>query len=408
MAGRGRSGGLRRGLRRPVRRRRRLLRRQGVPVHGGRPLGRARRACASTSAPAASSPSRCAAGRARRSGSRCTATTSPTPRSSAALRHGVGRIVVDSFDEIDRVARGRGRGSTSSHPCWCGSPSGSRRTPTSTSRPRTRTRSSGSPGRRSGRRGGPPRSCDHARAARAARACTATSASQIFDIGGFEVAARRVLDLHAARRPRARGRAARARPRRRLRHRLHHRARPAAADGPRRRAWPRSSARACRADGVGVPRISIEPGRAIAGPSTFTLYEVGTVKDGPARRRRARALYVSVDGGMSDNIRTALYDADYSCTAGQPGQRRRRRLLARVVGKHCESGDIVVKDEFLPGRRRARRPARRPRHRRLLPQPVQPVQPRPPAARWSRSATGTARVIVRRETIEDLLALDVD
>ena len=71
--------------------------------------------------------------------------------------------------------------------------------------------------------------------------------------------------------------------------------------------------RECRANGVGIPRISIEPGRAIAGPSTFTLYQVGTVKqvrlDGGASRS-----YVSVDGGMGDNVRTALYDADFSCT----------------------------------------------------------------------------------------------
>jgi diaminopimelate decarboxylase len=69
----------------------------------------------------------------------------------------------------------------------------------------------------------------------------------------------------------------------------------------------------CRALGIGQPRLSIEPGRAIVGPAMCTVYTVGTVKrvelDGGAVRT-----YVSVDGGMSDNIRTALYDADYSCT----------------------------------------------------------------------------------------------
>ena len=104
--------------------------------------------------------------------------------------------------------------------------------------------------------------------------------------------------------------------------------------------------RTCRADGVSVPRISVEPGRAIAGPSTFTLYEVGTVKevvlDGDASRT-----YVAVDGGMSDNVRTALYDADYSCTVAYRVSDA-PPVLGRVVGKHCESGDIVVKDEFLP------------------------------------------------------------
>ena len=103
----------------------------------------------------------------------------------------------------------------------------------------------------------------------------------------------------------------------------------------------------CRALGVAVPRLSIEPGRAIVGPSMCTVYEVGTVKevalDGGARRT-----YVSVDGGMSDNIRTALYDADYSATiASRPSGSE--PALARVVGKHCEAGDVVVKDEFLPG-----------------------------------------------------------
>src|SRR5690606_35877572 len=101
----------------------------------------------------------------------------------------------------------------------------------------------------------------------------------------------------------------------------------------------------CDALGIDVPQLSIEPGRAIVGPSTMTLYEVGTTKtvalEGGASRR-----YVSVDGGMSDNVRPALYGADYSATIasrdtqGQP-------VLSRVVGKHCESGDIVVKDEYL-------------------------------------------------------------
>src|SRR5207249_3137025 len=98
----------------------------------------------------------------------------------------------------------------------------------------------------------------------------------------------------------------------------------------------------CAARGLAVPRLSIEPGRAIVGPSVFTLYEVGTVKDVDGIR-----VYVSVDGGMSDNIRTALYDASYSATlAGRASQDK--PILARVVGKHCEAGDIVVKDESLP------------------------------------------------------------
>ncbi|HEX2706239.1 MAG TPA: diaminopimelate decarboxylase, partial [Candidatus Lustribacter sp.] len=162
--------------------------------------------------------------------------------------------------------------------------------------------------------------------------------------------------------------------------------------------------RECRAGGVAVPRISIEPGRAIAGPSTFTLYEVGTVKpvqlDGGATR-----VYVSVDGGMSDNIRTALYDADYSCTVANRTSGA-TSVLGRVVGKHCESGDIIVKDEFVPAD--------------IAPGDLLAVPgtgaycralssqynhtPRPPVVAVR---DGEARLIVRRETIEDLLGLDV-
>ncbi|HYN71236.1 MAG TPA: diaminopimelate decarboxylase, partial [Nakamurella sp.] len=104
--------------------------------------------------------------------------------------------------------------------------------------------------------------------------------------------------------------------------------------------------RECQIAGLVTPAVVVEPGRAIAGPSGVTVYEVGTIKDvaldgGLVRR------YVSVDGGMSDNIRTALYDAEYtialaSRSSDQPG------VLCRVVGKHCESGDIVVRDCYLP------------------------------------------------------------
>lgn len=99
--------------------------------------------------------------------------------------------------------------------------------------------------------------------------------------------------------------------------------------------------------GIPVPIIAIEPGRSIIGPSTTTLYTVGTIKevlvDGAAVRT-----YVSVDGGMSDNIRPALYEADYSVrianrrSAAEP-------ILVRIAGKHCESGDIVVRADYLPG-----------------------------------------------------------
>ncbi|MCW2765944.1 MAG: lysA [Nocardioides sp.] len=160
----------------------------------------------------------------------------------------------------------------------------------------------------------------------------------------------------------------------------------------------------CRALGIPRPRLSIEPGRAIVGPAMCTVYEVGTVKrvalDGGASRT-----YVSVDGGMSDNIRTALYDADYSCTLAS---RRSGAgpVLVRVVGKHCEAGDIVVKDEFLPADvtpgdlvavpgtgAYCRSMASNYNH--LLRPPVVAVR------------DGLARVVVRRETEDDLLATDV-
>ena len=159
----------------------------------------------------------------------------------------------------------------------------------------------------------------------------------------------------------------------------------------------------CAAMGIAVPRLSVEPGRAIAGPSTFTLYEVGTTKDveldGGASRR-----YVSVDGGMSDNIRPALYGADYSCTLASRSSDA-PAVLSRVVGKHCESGDIVVKDEYLPGDVRAGD---------LLAVPGTGAYCRSLASNYNhvpRAAVvavrdGEARLLLRRETEEDLLALD--
>jgi diaminopimelate decarboxylase len=156
----------------------------------------------------------------------------------------------------------------------------------------------------------------------------------------------------------------------------------------------------CAAKDLEMPRLSVEPGRAIAGPAMFTLYEVGTVKDVDGIRS-----YVSVDGGMSDNIRTALYDASYSATVASRASTA-GPILARVVGKHCEAGDVVVKDEFLPAD--------------VTPGDLLAVPgtgaycrsmasnynhvPRPPVIAV---ADGRARVIVRRETEDDLLGLDV-
>ncbi|MFK4223397.1 diaminopimelate decarboxylase [Streptomyces sp. NPDC019890] len=158
--------------------------------------------------------------------------------------------------------------------------------------------------------------------------------------------------------------------------------------------------RECEAAKLRTPRISVEPGRAIVGPTAFTLYEVGTIK--PLEGLRT---YVSVDGGMSDNIRTALYDAEYSValvsrTSTAPP------MLARVVGKHCESGDIVVKDAFLPA---DLAPGD------LIAVPATGAYCRSMASNYNHALRppvvavrdGEARVIVRRETEEDLLRLDV-
>ena len=160
----------------------------------------------------------------------------------------------------------------------------------------------------------------------------------------------------------------------------------------------------CAAHGLAVPMISIEPGRAIVGPTTTTLYTVGTTKDvtlddGAIRR------YVSVDGGMSDNIRPALYDAEYHAIIANRSSDA-PTVNTRVVGKHCESGDIVIRAIDLaadcgPGD--------------LLAIPATGAYGRSMASNYNhipRPAVvavidGKARVIVRRESHEDLLALDI-
>ncbi|HEX7161239.1 MAG TPA: diaminopimelate decarboxylase [Trebonia sp.] len=223
--------------------------------------------------------------------------------------------------------------------------------------------------------------------------------SQIFDTGGFEVAAHRVLELagriHAE-------------------HGVHVAdldlgggfgiAYVPTDDAPEVKtlaAGLRSIvASQCLVLGIPVPRLTIEPGRGIIGPSTVTLYEVGTIKDVDGIRT-----YVSVDGGMSDNIRTALYDASYTCVLASRSSAA-PPMLSRVVGRHCESGDIVVRHCYLPSD--------------LAPGDLLAVaatgaycrslasnynhMPRPGVVAV---ADGTAREIVRRETLDDLLRLDV-
>lgn len=161
---------------------------------------------------------------------------------------------------------------------------------------------------------------------------------------------------------------------------------------------------ACSKYSLQLPFISIEPGRNIVGPTMFTLYEVGTVKDVVLEDGSIRK-YISVDGGMSDNARTALYDAEYSAVIAQRTSTA-PSTLSRLVGKHCETGDIIIRDiqlpsDVVPGDLIAT-PATG-AYGRSMASNYNHV-PRPPVVAVN---DGKARVIVRRETEADLLALDV-
>jgi diaminopimelate decarboxylase len=227
--------------------------------------------------------------------------------------------------------------------------------------------------------------------------------SQIFDSSGFEVAARRVLALHA----RVSEEIGIEMPEMDLGggFGIAYTTQDDPSD-PAQLATEMSKIveHECKALGIAEPRLSIEPGRAIVGPAMCTVYTVGTVKevalDGGARRT-----YVSVDGGMSDNIRTALYDADYSATLASRASAA-PPVLARVVGKHCEAGDIVVKDEFLPA---DIAPGD------LVAVPGTGAYCRSMASNYNHALRppviavrdGKISVVLRRETEDDLLATDV-
>ncbi len=158
--------------------------------------------------------------------------------------------------------------------------------------------------------------------------------------------------------------------------------------------------RECAVAALAVPRLAVEPGRAIAGPTAVTLYRVGTVKDLPGVRT-----WVSVDGGMSDNIRTALYDARYTAVLADRESDADARTVT-VCGKHCESGDVVVRDVPLPADLAVGDlvavPASGAYHRSMASNYNH--VPRPPVVAVR---DGQARVVVRRETEDDLLRLDV-
>jgi len=244
--------------------------------------------------------------------------------------------------------------------------------------------------------------------------------SQIFDESGFREAARRLMDVHAA----------------------------LTVDGPVpelnlgggwgidyteadnafepegiAEALARIVGDACAERGIPVPIVAVEPGRYIVGPAGITLYRVGTIKPvelaldatddssadadadagaEPAGRTAVRT-YVSVDGGMSDNARPALYGADYTARLARSSDAA--PILARVVGKHCESGDVVVQDEYLPGdvrRDDVLAVAATGAYCWSLSSNYNHV-PRPPVVAV---ADGDARILVRGESIDDLLARD--
>ncbi len=163
-------------------------------------------------------------------------------------------------------------------------------------------------------------------------------------------------------------------------------------------------AKACEKYSLSTPSVSLEPGRNIVGPTMFTLYEVGTVKNVNIGNGVIRQ-YVSVDGGMSDNIRPALYDAEYFAVIAQRVSTA-PLVNSRLVGKHCETGDIVINEIALPSDIAPGDLIATPAtgaYGRSMASNYNHV-PRPPVVAVK---DGKARVIVRRENEEDLLALDV-
>ena len=162
--------------------------------------------------------------------------------------------------------------------------------------------------------------------------------------------------------------------------------------------------RECQGFGLEPPRLSIEPGRAIVGPAGTAIYRVGTVKPVDVGNGLTRR-YVSVDGGMSDNIRPALYAAEYSAALVSRASDA-EPVVSRVVGVHCESGDILVRDEFLPADVRPGDLIAVPAsgaYSRSMASNYNHV-PRPPVVSV-RDGQVTA-TLLRRETLDDVLALD--
>ncbi len=170
-------------------------------------------------------------------------------------------------------------------------------------------------------------------------------------------------------------------------------------EAPTLSAWGSVLLDACRAHGV-RSAISVEPGRSIVAGAAVTVYRVGTVKHIEGIRT-----YVSVDGGMSDNPRPVLYGSGYEAFS-ITDVAARRDLDVRVVGKHCESGDVLIFDGNLPGGVRVGD---------LVAMPVTGAYGHSMASNYNKIprpavvfvANGSARLVVRRETYEDLVRLDI-
>jgi diaminopimelate decarboxylase len=165
--------------------------------------------------------------------------------------------------------------------------------------------------------------------------------------------------------------------------------------------WAASVRQACRRAGISdAVRVTAEPGRSIVASAGITLYRVGTVKEVPGYRT-----YVSVDGGMSDNPRPVLYGSGYE--AFLPREVGAERLLpVRVVGKHCESGDVVVSEGFVPADLAVGD---------VLATPVTGAYGHSMASNYNKVPRpavvfvdrGEARLVIRRETFDDLVRLDL-
>ncbi len=169
---------------------------------------------------------------------------------------------------------------------------------------------------------------------------------------------------------------------------------------PTQAEWAAATRGACATAGVDpATRVSAEPGRSIVATAGLTLYTVGTVKHLPGIRT-----YVSVDGGMSDNPRPVLYGSGYEAFLPRAADAPRPRPV-RVVGKHCESGDLVVPDAFVPDDLTVGD---------VLVTPVTGAYGYVMASNYNKVprpavvfvSGGGARVAVRRETMDDLLRLD--